>query len=139
MDISVFTDKENIPTQNELKVALGCNFQLWNEIRQYVLEKYQYTIEEWNFSGVKYGWSFRMKDKKRTILYFLPREKYFKIAFVFGQKASDAIMETKVAAEIKSELQLAKVYAEGRGIRLSVKDERILADIKTLIDIKLLS
>jgi hypothetical protein len=78
-----------------------------------------------------------MKDKKRAIIYFLPRDKYFKLAFVFGQKATDAIMHSKIANSLKVELDSAKVYAEGRGIRIDIKNEKIINDIKILIDIKL--
>ncbi len=85
----------------------------------------------------KYGWSFRIKDKKRAIIYFLPREKYFKVAFVFGQKAYDIILESDISDEIKTELSKAKKYAEGRGIRIDVRNEEIISDIQKLIEIKL--
>jgi len=91
----------------------------------------------WNYSGDKYGWSFRIKDKKRAIIYLLPRDKFFKIALIFGQKATDAIMDSQVNSSIKSELASAKVYAEGRGIRIDIMDETILNDLKILIDIKI--
>ena len=38
---------------------------------------------------------------------------------------------------IKQELSSAKVYAEGRGIRIDVKDNLIVPDILKLIEIKL--
>lgn len=72
--------------------------------------------------GEKYGWNFRIKDKKRAIIYFLPRDNYFKVAFVFGQKATDTIMESDVSPGIRNDLEKATKYAEGRGIRIDVKD-----------------
>ena len=77
-----------------------------------------------------------MKSNKRNIIYFLPREGYFKVAFVFGQKATDKVMESKVNDKIKAELGEAKVYAEGRGIRIDVNNNQILNDIKRTIRIK---
>jgi len=137
MDISIFTDKNSLPGNNDLKQALDKTFVLWQEIRDYTFLKYPDALEEWNYSGDKYGWSFRMKDKKRAILYLLPRAGYFKVAFVFGQKATDAIMRADIAAEIKSELQSARVYAEGRGIRISILNEEMIVDIKKLVEIKI--
>ncbi|MCX6231754.1 MAG: DUF3788 family protein [Bacteroidetes bacterium] len=137
MEISIFTNKISIPSNNDLLHSLDKTYVLWQEIRDYCFLKYPDAIEEWNYPGEKYGWSFRIKDKKRAIVYLLPRDHFFKVAFVFGQKATDAIMASEVSAEIKSELLAARVYAEGRGIRIAVTDEHILADIKTLIDIKL--
>ena len=137
MDISIFTDKNSIPDSSDLINSLGDTYNLWQLIKEYVHLKYPTALDEWNYSGEKYGWSFRIKDKKRAIIYLLPRNKYFKVAFVFGQKAMDLIMKSQISDAIKNELQAAKVYAEGRGIRIDVNDEGIINDVKELIDIKL--
>ncbi len=135
METSIFINKEKIPNNNDLTNSLGDTCEIWKTIVDYVHLKYPNSIDEWNCS--KNGWSFRMKDKKRAIIYFLPRDKYFKVAFVFGQKATDIIMQSQIATSIKIELDSAKVYAEGRGIRIDIKDKLIINDIKALIDIKL--
>jgi tRNA U38,U39,U40 pseudouridine synthase TruA len=137
MDKSIFIDKTKVPNDNDLFEGLGETHQLWQSIKDYVHLKYPKAIDLWNYSRDKYGWSFRIKDKKRAIVYMLPRDKYFKVAFVFGQKATDTIMKSQVSDSIKTELGSARVYAEGRGIRIDVKDEIILNDIKELIDIKI--
>ena len=132
---SIFTDKNKLPNDNDLKESLGDTYQLWQLIKEYVISKYPKVLEEWNCSN--YGWSCRIKDKKRAIIYLLPRDNFFKVAFVFGQKATDLIMKSHIADSIKTELDSAKVYAEGRGIRIDIKDKMIISDIKELIDIKL--
>lgn len=99
--------------------------------------KYPNGLEEWNYPGKKYGWSYRIKDKKRAIIYFLPRENYFKVAFVFGQKATDIVLESDISGKIKTDLKMAKKYAEGRGIGIDVNNELIIGDIKKLILIKM--
>ena len=81
MDTSIFMDKTHMPSGQDLKVGIGETFILWGQIRNYVFEKYPKATEEWNYPGAKYGWSFRVKDKKRAIIYFLPRDKYFMIAW----------------------------------------------------------
>ena len=137
MDKSIFTDKTKPPSEKDLAAALGRTLVLWNEIVAFVQVQYPAAIKEWNFPGEKYGWSFRVKDKKRAIIYLLPRDNFFKAAFVFGQKAIDAINYSTVTAAIKQELAVAKIYAEGRGIRLDVKTKRSTKDIKRLVEIKL--
>ena len=136
-DISIFQDKAITPTENDLVEKLGSTYDLWILLQNFVLSKYPNGLSEWNYPGKKYGWSFRIKDKKRAIIYFLPRDKYFKVAFVFGQKATDIIMESDISPEIKAELMQAKKYAEGRGIRIDINDNLRIPDIKKLIEIKL--
>ncbi len=137
MDSSIFSDKAITPTEDMLALALGNLHTKWIEIKTYVIDKYPLAKEEWNFPGQKYGWSFRIKDKKRAIIYLLPREKYFLVAFVFGQKATNEALGSKISDSIKNEISSARVYAEGRGFRIEVKDISMLEDIKKLIDIKL--
>jgi len=137
MDSSIFTDKKIMPEDDDLLVALGNLYEMWQQVTRYVHLKYPSAIDMWNYSGDKYGWTFRIKDKKRAIVYLLPRDRFFKVAMIFGQKATDAIMDSQVAETLKSELASARVYAEGRGIRIDVLNETILNDLKTLIDIKI--
>ncbi|MES2555749.1 MAG: DUF3788 domain-containing protein [Bacteroidota bacterium] len=137
MDTSVFTNKTVVPSDGDLFIELKETYDLWQLVRNHVHELYPDAVDEWHYSGAKYGWSFRIKDKKRVIVYLLPREGYFKAAFVFGQKATDAIMNSEVAKTISEQLQSAKVYAEGRGIRIDIRTAEILKDILFLTEIKL--
>jgi hypothetical protein len=137
MDRSIFMDKSRMPDERMLAVSLGDSHRLWTSVFEYVRLKVPGITGEWNYPGDKYGWSLRLKDKNRVILYMLPRDRFFKIAFVFGQKAYESVMDSNIPDAIKDELSGARVYAEGRGIRLEVKDPGILPDIRQLIDFKL--
>ena len=134
---SYFIDKNTIPTSQDLKKALGTTFSIWESMVETARSLYPKAIEEWNFPGEKYGWSFRIKDKKRAIIYLLPQDKFFKVSFVFGQKATDAVLDSTIAEDIRKDLRNARVYAEGRGIRIDVKNKSPLKDIKELIKIKI--
>jgi len=136
-DISIFTDKAIEPANQELVARLASTYALWQQIYDFVFRQYSQGVAEWNYPGKKYGWSFRIKDKKRAIIYLLPREGYFKVAFVFGQKATDAIMESDISDSIKTELAQARKYAEGRGINFDIRNEDLLGDVEQLVRIKL--
>ena len=137
MDASIFIDKTKKPTEEDLRNALANSYNLWQDVYNLVYLKYPNAVSEWNFPGQKYGWSFRMKDRKRTIVYLLPRDKRFLVAFIFGQRAFEKIMSSNISKQIKHDLESAKVYAEGRGIRIAVKNQNTLAAISQLIDFKL--
>ncbi len=137
MSLSIFTDQTHTPDSADLANALGKTLAYWNEIREFVVTHYPVAFEEWNFSGIKYGWGFRLKDKKRVVVYLLPCDGFFKASLVFGQKATDAALAADIAEETKQEIRSAKVYAEGRGVRIDVRSNAILRDILKLIEIKL--
>ena len=137
MALSLFDDKSKQPTKQMLAKAIGKQYQLWTDIAEHVVEKYPKAIEEWKYPGVKYGWSFRLKDKKRNIIYMGPREDHIMVAFIFGDKGVDAVQNSSLPQSIKDELLNAKKYPEGRGIRLQVHNKADVANIKILVDIKL--
>ncbi len=136
-DISIFTDKNLPPDEKVLAIKLAPTYPLWKAIRDWVLDKWPQSLPEWNFPGQKFGWSFRIKDKKRAIIYLLPREGFFKVAFVFGEKATREILESNVSIEVKEQLRQSRPYAEGRGIRITINKEADIQDIKVLTEIKM--
>lgn len=138
MALSVFDDKSKQPTEQMLAKALGGQYQLWNAIVDYVVEKYPKALKEWKYIAMKnYGWSFRLKDKKRNIVYLGPKDGAIMCELVFGDKAVNAVQQSSLPQTIKDELHNSKKYPEGRVIRLKVRNKIDLANIKTLVDIKL--
>jgi hypothetical protein len=137
MDTSIFSSKEIVPDDNMLSDALGDLYAVWMEIRDYVFQVYPKATEDWSFPGLKYGWGFRLRDTKRAIIYLLPRDKFFMVALVYGEKATKDALDSAIASDIKSTIRSAKVYGEGRGFRIEVKNKDIVQDIKKLIVIKM--
>jgi len=137
MDTSIFSNNAVVPDYKMLSEALGDFHKAWLEIRDYVYTLYPKAMEEWYFPGLKYGWSYRIKDKKRAIIYLLPRDKFFITAFVFGEKAVNDTLGSDISNEIKEIIKSARVYAEGRGFRIEIKTGAIVEDIKKLVAIKL--
>ena len=119
-----------------LKAALGSTYEIWLILAEFTKKSNPDFTGEWKFASEKYGWSFRISDRKRVILYLLPRDGYFKAAFVFGKKAVARILESDISVAIKDELRSVKEYAEGRGIRIEVLDRTNLEDLKKLIAFK---
>ncbi|MBW8359099.1 MAG: DUF3788 domain-containing protein [Weeksellaceae bacterium] len=134
---SIFTDKNNEPTAHDLEQALGGSAQIWKNLEMFAKECAPKASAEWKFTGEKYGWSYRVKDNKRILIYLLPRDQYFKAAFVFGPKATVQVIDSTVSEAIKTELLDARSYAEGRGIRVDVRDISNFEDLKKLIVIKI--
>ena len=132
---SIFIDKTKIPDNADLERALGETYCWWQAITDYVYQKYPQGTELWNCS--KYGWSYRISDKKRAIVYLLPGDKSFRVAFVYGEKATNQALSSNLSKEIKDIIETATVYAEGRGFRIEITDKKIIKDIEMLIDIKL--
>lgn len=127
MPHSIFLDPTYCPTDIQLTEALGENYRYWETLRDAVLKSGKVETEGWYFGGKKFGWSYRISDKKRVLIYLLPRDGFFKVAFVFGEKAIEEVKKSAINSNLIEELIAAKKYAEGKGIRFSVftKDETL--------------
>jgi hypothetical protein len=134
---SVFSDPNQVPDELALKNALGETYKIWQKIFQFTLDLQGSAQSEWKYSGKRFGWSFRVSDKKRVLIYLLPRAGFFRVAMVFGNKAYDYIQQSNISESIKLELAQAPVNAEGRGIRMEIRYNDKWSDIQSLIQIKI--
>ena len=137
MATSILDDKSIIPDDVQVKDVLGKTFRFWTAIKKYFEDKQIDVQEEWKFWGQKYGWSMRLKHKKRNILYFIPCKGYFMAAFVFGDKAVAAAENSTLPESILDMIRSARKYAEGRGFRFEVRGQEDVENTKKLIEIKM--
>lgn len=138
MPNSVFMDKTCVPDERSLLDVLGQKaFARWERICGVCRESGAVAQEGWHFSGKKFGWSYRLSDKKRVLIYLLPREGFFKVAFVFGDQAVEFLRTSEIDLQLLRTLVEAKKYAEGRGIRFAVQSEEETQEALELLKVKL--
>jgi hypothetical protein len=127
------------PSAAALGRALGATQPLWDELVAYLEATYAPVTPEWKMARTSPLGFLRLISKKRTILYLLPRDGHFLTAFVFGEKATAAVRASDVPAAVVTALNEARVYAEGRGIRLETRTLQDVATMKKLAAIKMAS
>ncbi len=137
MALSAFDDRDHPPTSHDLHDMLGRTAACWDELRTHLADRFAPLEEVWNFAGVKYGWSLRLKQKKRTILYLTPCRKHFLVGLVLGEKAVRAAQGEVLPESVLRCIEQAPKYAEGRGVRFEIRSKRDLAAIKDLAHIKM--
>ncbi len=136
MALSVFDDKGTPPTEADVRKALGKIYSLWKKIRDTVTERYSPIAVEWGYSGKAYGWGLRLKEAKRALLYLTPRSGYFVASFALGEKAVQAAKAAKLSASTLKAIDEAPRYAEGRGVRIEVRNSGDAKRILRLAEIK---
>jgi hypothetical protein len=137
MALSAFDDKSNKPGAGELKRMLGRTSTHWDDLKTHLAAEYAPLDETWNFAGANWGWSLRLKQKKRTILYMTPRKGHFLVGFVLGEKAVRAARDSDLPDSILTTIDEARKYAEGRGVRIEIRNKKILEVTKKLAAIKM--
>jgi hypothetical protein len=134
---NAFIGKLKKPTNDDLTKALGPAKSLWDQLLDELADQFDLVDQEWNSYSPKYGWSLRLKRKKRNILYLCPCQGCFYVAFILGDKAVKAAHQSKLPKRVIKIIVEAKRYAEGTGVRLEVKKPKDIDVITKLTTIKL--
>ena len=137
MALSAFDDKLKKPRPSDLKRMLSRTAVHWDNLVSHIADEYAPLDETWNFSGAQWGWSLRLKQKKRTVLYMTPCKGYFLVGLVLGEKAVKAAHESALADSVLSVIDSAKKYAEGRAVRLEIRSRKDLDHTKKLAAVKM--
>src|SRR5271157_200354 len=109
----MFLDKSCKPNEEMLSEVLGRSYKYWRQIQSVLNDQYGELTPEWKYYGAKSGWTLKMMLKKRNLFFFGPCDRYFRIAFVFGDKAVKAIEESDLSPVLIEKVKGAKRYPEG--------------------------
>jgi len=139
MALSAFDDKSAPPRKAALAEMLGRTSTHWNALRSRLGDEFEPLAEEWNFPGQRWGWSLRLKHKKRAIVYMTPCRRFFLAGFALGEKAFKAARESRLPASMLAAIEAAPKYAEGRGVRIEVRNKKDLEGVVKLALIKVAS
>jgi hypothetical protein len=135
--LSAFDDKSKQPRAADLKKALGRTSAHWDSVIFHIAAEYAPLEKTWNFAGANWGWSLQLKQKKRTVLYMTPCTGLFLVGFALGEKAVQAAHDSSLPESILKVIDEAKKYAEGRAVRIEIKNKKDLQITKKLAAIKM--
>lgn len=137
MALSAFGDGSAKPDARGLRKTLGRSAVHWDDLVAHIAGRYAPLDETWNFAGANWGWSLRLRHKKRTVLYMTPCNKHFLVGLVLGEKAVTAARGSALPQLALASIEKAPKYAEGRAVRLEVRNRNSLAIAKKLAAIKM--
>ena len=128
------------PSNAEVLEALGSAADVWNEFIGWMAREEHVTEQEWKGIAVqKYGWSLRLKQKKRNIVYLAPGKNCFMVSFVLSDKALTAAKAANLPKAVADALEHAPHYPEGNGLQLRVHRAKEMAAIRKIAAIKIAS
>lgn len=138
MDIpNAFVGKTEKPTAEEVSAVLGSSAKTWKQLVDWLAEEQGVAVQEWKSVSLKYGWSLRLKLKKRTIVYLSPCNGCFGVILILGLRAMKAARQSNLPKTVAKVIADAPRYTEGTGVRLIVKGTKDLAAIRKLVVVKL--
>ena len=129
---NAFIGKLKPPSVKEVSAALGPAKSLWDRLLAELADELNLTAAEWGSSSRKLGWSLRVKQGERIIVYMAPLQGAFRASFVLGDKAVKAALAAGLPT-IGSAIKSAKKYAEGTPVRIDVLKQQDLVTVKQVV------
>jgi hypothetical protein len=137
MEPHVLTDKNQVPTEEVILSHIGQSKSCWESIFKYIHEDHPDFAEQWKFYRDGNCWLLKVTRKSKTIFWLSIIRDAFRITFYFGDKAEPAIMDSAMSGKLKDEFLNGKRYGKVRGITLTIKNNRDIEYVKSLITVKL--
>jgi len=123
------------PADRELAAALGASEPLWRRLTRELRVAHGPLADAWSFSTTS-GWTLRVKQPARVLVYLTPSRSHFLASFALGEKACAAARDAGVPAAILAIIDAAPRYAEGRGVRIPVRTTADLEGVLRIAAIK---
>jgi len=132
MAASIFGEKEISPNKEALSVTLKDNQVLWDEILELSGGK-----GVWKFYGKAAGWTFQVKKGKRTLFYMMPKDGWFQMTFVYGERAVEAAQLFELPEKVLNDLKHATVYVEGRSVGIEITSNEDIDIVEKMLHLKM--
>ena len=136
MPLSAFHHQQSLPTEDAVRYVLGLAYATWAQLPSLVAQRIGPVSEVWKSSNANTGWGLRILQQDRVILYMTPQPRQFIVSFALGERAVAAARTAKLSAHVLEAIEDAPRFAEGRGIRIAVRDSRDVQTLTRLAEIK---
>jgi len=127
------TDLGRPPSDAQVRRLLGPALPAWEAL----LATEGNRRREWKRYSPKADWVIRLHQGKRTVLWARPVAGKLHVTVIVGEKAVAAGLAGALPQRLKTRLRSAKVYPEGRAVRLGLRSAAGVADVERLVALKL--
>ena len=129
-------DPARQPDPGALLEYLGAAAPLWNSLIAMTCERSVDLVQAWHFAGPRIGWSLRLVESARILVYLTPGKQQVQVGLVLGAKSVAAAREAGLSDAAARLLDAAPKYAEGYGVRFIVVSTDDLKPFPELLAIK---
>ena len=132
MAASIFSEKAIVPDKEALGIALKDTQVLWDEILDF-----SDGSGEWKFYSKAAGWTMQVKKSKRTLFYLMPKDGWFQMTFVYGERAVEAAKSFGLPENVLGNIEQATAHVEGRSVALDVTSNEEINTVRKMLQLKL--
>ena len=135
MPKSAFADKDRPPTMEDVLGVIGTKRPLFESVVEFV--EGTYGVSGFlKYYGKNYGWMVQYRRAGRTLVSLYPREEAVTVQVVLGPRHVREALAMKLGKNVRTALQEARDYPEGRWLFIDLETERDVRDVRGLLLLK---
>ena len=135
--LSAFDNKSKKPAAEDLKRVLGRTSAHWDDLTTFFGAEYAPLDQTWTFAGANWGWSLRLRQRKRNVLSMIPCNGHFLVGLALGEKAVEAARDSALPDSVMAAVDDAERYPEGRAVRIAIRNKKDREIAKKLAAIRM--
>jgi len=136
MNIGIFTDRSIRPNEADITAVLGSASKRWTSLVGFVQNAYAVQEELKYLYGKKYGWGLQFRSKGKVLISLLPNEQYFVALVILGVEELREAGNLDLHDHAREAIEAANLYAEGKWLFITVRNDCDQNDVKNLLKIK---
>ena len=137
MDKGYFTDYSHQPSQEEIRLALGSSYPLWERLIRFINTNYQIVGEFSSWGPAKSGWGLRYRRKGRALVALYPQKERIMAQVVLGKAQAETALSLSLGEKVSKLLQEAPQLRDGRWLSIPVLTEEDADDVEQLLLVKM--
>jgi len=137
MTIGHFTKRSRQPAAEEIRLALGSIYPLWERLTRFIDTHYQITGEWSTWGPAKHGWGLRYRRKGTALVALYPQTEMMIAQVVLGQAQAEQALKLKLGEKVSKLLREATQLRDGRWLSIPILDEADVEDVEQLLLVKM--
>ena len=137
MRMGYFANFSHQPSPEEIRLALGSLYPLWERLIRFINITYQITGKWSTWGPKKHGWGLRHRRKGKALIALYPQEEMFIAQVVLGKTQAERALDLRLGEKVGKMLREAPQLRDGRWLSIPVVNEADVEDVKKLLLVKM--
>ena len=136
MEKPCLNDKAEYPDDKVLTYYLGDAKDAWDELAEFLENKYPSLSGEWRYYNDGKSWLYKITKKSKTICWVGVYRGKFKTTFYFSDRAESLIVSSTLRKKYIEQFVNGRRFGKTRGLTVDIRKVADLSTTKKLIAIK---
>lgn len=137
MSMGYFTDRSHQPSPEEIRLALGSLYPLWERLTRFIDTNYQIAGEFSFWGPAKSGWNLRYRKKGKALVALYPQKERIMAQVVLGKAEAERAPSLKLGEKVSKMLREAPQLHDGRWLSIPILNEADAEDVEQLLLVKM--